>query len=234
MQSPPSESSQSGTGEWPASFLPARYPRECEWKWQDRRRDKQEMESTALSPEQTWEAKDKAALRKLLKVQVSVSQRMVMILAKIEITEEKSSWEGRCQGQFGTYLLNLVRHLCKMALSEAFIHLGRKKKGCLESSDTHSTEERKMRWESMKALVEGASFWPDVRSAETVGSLGLSTPRSELAHHCVSLLITLSVLKVRETSNLTAPKTRSEVCASVGRGGCTCGKLCSEMPDSST
>lgn len=49
------------------------------------------MESTALSPEQTWEAKDKAALRKLLKVQVSVSQRMVMILATIKIAEEKSS-----------------------------------------------------------------------------------------------------------------------------------------------
>ena len=86
----------------------------------------------------------------------------------------------------------------------------------------------------MKALVEGTPFWPDMRSAETGGSLGLSTPRSELAHHCVSLLITRSVLKVRGTSDLTAPKARSDVCASVGSGGSTYGRLYSEMPDSST
>ena len=50
------------------------------------------------------------------------------ILAKTEIIEgKKSSWEGRCHNQLGTYLLNLVGRLCKRALQETFIHLGRKK-----------------------------------------------------------------------------------------------------------
>ena len=51
-----------------------------------------------------------------------------MILAKIEIIEgKKGSWEGSCHNQLGTYLLYLVGHLCKRALQETFIHLGRKK-----------------------------------------------------------------------------------------------------------
>ena len=69
-----------------------------------------------------------AALRVLLKFQVSVSWRMVMILAKIGIIEGKeSSWERRGHNQLGTYLLNLVGRPCKRALQETSIHLGRKK-----------------------------------------------------------------------------------------------------------
>ena len=46
------------------------------------------------------------------------------------------------------------------------------------------------------------------RLAETVGSLGLSLPRSELAHTILSHFFTLGVLKVKGKSNLVTGKGR--------------------------
>ena len=125
MQIPPSASSQFGKGKQPASFLPTQDSREREWKQRDRRRHEQDMELTALSRcegQRTWQHWEYYWSFK--------SQCLGgwwYISKNRDYRGKKSSWEGRCHNQLGTYLLNLVGHLCKRALQETFIHLGRKK-----------------------------------------------------------------------------------------------------------
>lgn len=70
--------------------------------------------------------------------------------------------------------------------------------GCLESSYTQQKGEKNEAREHESPCWRGSiPSSLDMGSAETVGCLGLSMPRSELAHHSVSLLITLGVLKVK-------------------------------------
>lgn len=142
----PPQSSQCGKGKWPASCLSKIQVSMDGNSRTEERWARDGINST--TPEQMWGAKEKAALITSLTFQVSASQRMVVRLAQMEIMEEKSSWEGRCQGQLETYL-SLVGHLSKMALGRLFsVYFGREN-GCLKGSYTSNKMERRM---SLKGL----------------------------------------------------------------------------------